>query len=307
MNVLPLELLQTIGLYLTQPDLNEFIKVNRRTAKIPTERFWQDKCIHGYPTRSKPADKTWERHFIDLEIPLVRYYDVYTIDSLEQVKFRDYRCLKPDYSWFPIPPMSSEDLTNELRDTLRENRELQAGRMVAFRQVIVRLMQDQTQTDLLRQAIQTHLTHYTEAQRAELEAFLADPEHFEFPPEAPIEVTPISDTPNKVYLLTSNSHELVGIIDGHRKFVTKPHSDCEYIFGIGSDCRLHTDLKRFAAELSLDDEVGMSFLLDSVQYISRDYAAHKAWFIAASHLRLLGHLNDAGKIALDPVSASTAV
>ena len=294
METLPIELLRIICLELDHQDLFNLFQVNRKCSKIPNEHFWFQQIQYLYPTRifSKPDDKTWYQYNSKLTYPILVYYDIYKIDSEEKIKYRDCIILHPNYTWKPVESIQPDELTNELWETIQKKQQTEAQYRPTIKDNLDVIRKEPTLVEQLKEMVGKY--QFNSNDRKELFFNTLDVNLlFSNETEESIKNNPIKDNLEKIYIVTTKLYQLIALIGKEGKFLINQelYSDSYYMFAVTSDIHIFNNLKKTILNLKMDDEIGLSYLLDGIKYIAYNIIEHKKSRLSVDWISLTYHLN----------------
>lgn len=298
MENLPIELLRYIALNLNHEDLFNLFQVNRKCSQIPGlassvgEHFWYSNVLSLYPERitNKPVEESWCDYSYYLQYPAVAYYYVYKIANENKVQYQDAILLYPDYTWKP-PRINDETLSKELNETVQRQQETQRRMRETLSDQMRTVLSDPIQKQLF---IQTINTNHPGMDEEMLNSFCDNPDFNLFPEESTVPDQQIFiDNPEKIYLLTTKSYELIDLIDSNKKLLVNPqlYPDSYYLFAITSDIAIYGNLQQALEKLEPDDEIGLSLLNDAIKRLCADLIEKgECGTRSMSFIRLARHL-----------------
>lgn len=272
MDTLPLELLRTICLNLVNPDISHFIQANSKTLQISTEHFWFSKIQQSYPQQieHKPNDLKWIEYYWEVFNPYVTYTEIYLIDLEFRQHCRGKIMLYPDYTWKPLKPLEREVVIKSAKvekQAIATQMKSEFSRHAMFRplcetpslelrEIFKKMCPD---FEELKHASKKENTLQSRASLALIETLLGiEPDQSEID---------FIDNPNKIYLLTTDSYDLIALIGSESKLVVAQQSypDAKHIFALTSDIPCYDCLSTALQRLNQDDEIGFSYLLEGIK------------------------------------------
>lgn len=277
MEKLPIELLQSICVYLDHQDLIHLCQINKQYSKIPhDDHFWQLKVQHSYPDRvsTKPDDRSWFLYFYNLIYPIVSYYNIFKIDYEAKIKYRDTIRLYPNYTWDLPKPIEIDQMIESLKsekDVITSAVKSQFENNPMFAPLLQTGLQNvspQTfsQFDNLFQNLKTSDTPSTTPMLYILECLTGRETQYD---EDQIKSI---DGPENIYIVTTETYDLIALIQSDRKLLVNPklYPDARYIFSLIPSMAPYSCLKTALTNLKRDDEIEIAYLSDGIKLFCSD-------------------------------------